>query len=111
MTEIPYNSKDDDCNESTPDDDLDGDGFIKTADCNDLDLSINPDQCDIRKDGIDQDCDGFDRTKGKPCASDGGGSPVKDEGKGKTCSDGIDNDVDGYTDCDDSGCDRNKSCR
>ena len=29
MTEIPYNSKDDDCNESTPDDDLDGDGLLK----------------------------------------------------------------------------------
>ena len=37
--------------------------------------------------------------------------PVATEGKGKTCSDGIDNDRDNDTDCDDSDCARNKSCR
>ena len=33
------------------------------------------------------------------------------EGPEKTCSDDIDNDGDGVTDCDDSDCSRNKSCR
>ena len=114
--------------------DIDGDGFFADAgcggqlDCNDLDAGINPAACDIKRDGIDQDCDGSDRTKGKGCPTSGGdptptptpsptptptpppdlGSP---EGKGKTCSDGIDNDLDGLIDCFDPECAKNKSCK
>ena len=47
--------------------DADGDGFPYDADCNDLDPSINPNACDIKKDGIDQNCDHQDRTTAKPC--------------------------------------------
>jgi hypothetical protein len=101
--------------------DNDSDGFFAEADCgteldcNDNDPGINPAACDIKGDGIDQDCDGTDRTKGKPCpgSSDGGdpGDTGGVEGKGKTCSDGLDNDGDGSIDCGDPDCFRNKSCR
>ncbi|MDW7773935.1 MAG: S8 family serine peptidase [Desulfobulbaceae bacterium] len=102
--------------------DSDGDGYFAGGDscgpkdCNDDDRSINPGACDIKGDGIDQDCDGTDRSKGKPCPVaadpvDPGDDPTGVEGKGKTCEDGIDNDGDGLTDCDDPDCSRNKSCR
>lgn len=103
--------------------DGDADGFFAEGgscgpvDCNDDDFTINPDACDIKDDGIDQDCDGADRVKGKPCpaVADPGGNPGGDtggvEGKGKTCSDGIDNDGDLLVDCLDPDCSSNKSCR
>jgi hypothetical protein len=92
--------------------DADNDGFIGDNDCNDFDPTINPAACDIRNDGVDQDCDGADRTKGKPCISDGGGGdPVNVEGPGQTCFDGLDNDNDGFTDCDDSDCAKRKQCQ
>ena len=53
--------------------DDDGDGFFAETgcgtalDCNDFDPGINPAACDIKSDGVDQDCDGVDRTRGKPC--------------------------------------------
>lgn len=40
-----------------------------------------------------------------------GGDTGGSEGKGKTCTDGIDNDGDGQVDCGDSDCSRNKVCR
>jgi len=60
--------------------DYDGDGFYLNAscgapaDCNDYNPGINPAACDIKGDGIDQDCDGVDRLKGKSCPDSGGGT-------------------------------------
>lgn len=53
--------------------DADADGFFAEAncgtlqDCDDNNAGINPAACDIKRDGIDQDCDGVDRLKGKSC--------------------------------------------
>jgi bacillopeptidase F len=74
--------------------DSDGDGFFAEADCgsaldcDDSDAGINPAACDIKNDGIDQDCDGADRTKGKGCPpssgdpGDGGGGGGGGKGSG-----------------------------
>ena len=41
--------------------DADGDGFsAEEGDCDDSDATINPENPDLARDGIDQDCDGFD---------------------------------------------------
>ena len=85
--------------------DRDGDDFAEDVDCDDNDPAINPGAEDICNDGIDQDCSGEDRTKGKGCKTRG-----PREGKGKTCSDRIDNDDDKLVDCDDPGCSGNRSC-
>ena len=50
------------------------------------------------------------------CGGDDGGSggdggAGSNEGKGKTCSDNIDNDNDGTTDCGDPDCQGNRACR
>jgi Ca2+-binding RTX toxin-like protein len=42
--------------------DADGDGFIAGFDCRDDNPAINPGAKDIPRDGIDQNCDGFDAT-------------------------------------------------
>ncbi|MDH3327609.1 MAG: S8 family serine peptidase [Desulfobulbaceae bacterium] len=103
--------------------DADLDGFYAEADCgtamdcDDNADGTNPAACDIKGDGIDQDCDGSDRVKGKPCravadsGSDPGGDPVGVEGKGKSCGDRIDNDGDLLFDCEDPDCSKNKSCK
>ena len=105
--------------------DGDGDGYFAepdcgtALDCDDASSSVNPGACDIKGDGIDQDCNGADRLKGKSCPSSGGdtggggsdgGSTSGAEGKGKTCSDGQDNDGDGLVDCLDPDCARAKGC-
>ncbi len=56
VTEEPYDGIDNDCDEQTPDDDVDGDGFILETDCNDEDASIYPGAEEVC-DEVDQDCD------------------------------------------------------
>ena len=120
LAEDCFDTKDNDCNglidSQDPEcgvidcTDIDGDGFSVDGefcgpiDCDDSDPETYPGAIDICNDSIDQDCSGKDRTKGKGCKT-------PREGKGKTCSDGLDNDNDGLTDCSDDGCYRNRACR
>ena len=53
--EGPYNGLDDDCNAATPDDDLDGDGYVLAEDCADMDATISPAAAEIC-DAIDNNC-------------------------------------------------------
>jgi hypothetical protein len=61
------------CGGGTTCTDADKDGYYAeggtcgTKDCNDAVSAINPAACDILNNGVDENCDGKDRTKGKPC--------------------------------------------
>jgi uncharacterized delta-60 repeat protein len=57
VEETPYNGLDDDCDPSTPDDDLDGDGFLFVDDCDDENPEINPDAIEIPGNDVDENCD------------------------------------------------------
>jgi len=60
MDEIPYDGVDNDCDETTLDDDLDRDGFsLEAGDCDDTNGSIHPEAEDSVCDNIDQNCDGI----------------------------------------------------
>ena len=82
--ELAYNGIDDDCDASTPDDDLDGDGYGFADDCDDSDSTTSPGEAEACDDGLDNNCDG---------QVDEGCTPATE-----VCGDGIDNDGDGEID-------------
>ncbi len=54
--ELPYDGVDNDCNPSTPDDDLDADGYPSAEDCDDNNPEISPANNELDYDGLDNDC-------------------------------------------------------
>lgn len=58
--EAPYDGLDNDCDPTTPDDDLDGDGHPVAVDCDDSDPTRHPDADELWFDDHDADCDGAD---------------------------------------------------
>jgi len=105
--EVPYDGVDNDCDESTPDDDLDGDGTLGADDCDDENADMSPDFSEEPYDGLDNDCD--DSTPDDDLDGDGAGiaddcdddddeiGPHVDE----VPYDGVDNDCDEDTPDDD----------
>jgi hypothetical protein len=56
--ETPYDGLDNDCDPLTPDDDLDGDGFVAAQDCEDNDAQQFPGGLEILGNTLDDDCSG-----------------------------------------------------
>ena len=55
--EIAYDGVDNDCDEDTPDDDLDEDGSLAADDCDDEDATVGPNAPEICSNSVDDDCD------------------------------------------------------
>ena len=101
-TETPYNGVDDDCDESTPDDDLDEDGYPWAEDCDDEDAAVHPEATEVCN-GIDDDCDGeVDDAVGDLWYSDVDGDGFGDPDAEEQDCDGIEGTVADATDCDDT---------
>ncbi len=81
-----YTGLDEDCDPATPDDDLDGDGYVRELDCDDLDPARHPGAPDLVVDGVDDDCNGVDAcatlpaTLGPNALGDTCGAPSTFEG-------------------------------
>ena len=106
-TEIPYDGIDNDCDPTTLDDDLDGDGVMLADDCNDGDAAVHPGAVEIWYDGIDEACDGGDdddQDGDGDAATAAGGTdcddtdPAVHSGAVEDCDTRGDDDCDGSTD-------------
>jgi len=110
--EVPFDGLDNDCDPSTLDDDLDGDGFEVAVDCDDDDPLIGGTPAE---DGVDNDCDGV--VEEEDCDDE---NATVNPNAAELPFDGVDNDCnpattdddldgDGYLtaeDCDDSNASR-----
>jgi hypothetical protein len=93
--------------------DADGDGVaLCDGDCDDANPGVHPGATEVCNDGIDQDCNGQDKTKGCKGGGKGGkgGSGGGDTG-GEHCKNGTDDDGDGLVDCADPDCASKRFCR
>jgi len=99
--ETPYNGIDDDCDESTLDDDLDQDGYLAAEDCDDEDEDVNPGAVEVCN-GEDDDCDGaIDDSVGGTWYSDADGDGFGDPATASQSCDVGDGQVADSSDCDD----------
>ena len=102
LDETPYNGIDDDCDESTLDDDLDQDGFVAAEDCDDEDPDRNPDAIEVCN-GEDEDCDGeIDDAVGGLWYADADGDGFGDPAQESQSCEAGDGTVADATDCDDT---------
>lgn len=104
IAEVMGDGLDNDCDPSTPDDDLDGDGFGRRAgDCDDRDPTRFPGAEEVPHDGVDQDCSGSDLEDldGDGFAGGADGDDCDDTRIDvspagiERCDDGVDQDCDG----------------
>ena len=80
--EVPYDGVDNDCDEGTEDDDLDGDGFPLAEDCDDTNPDVKPDADEVSGNGLDDDCSGSADPACPDCELDNS----YEGGAGYTCS-------------------------
>jgi len=98
--EVPYDGVDNDCDELTPDDDLDGDGFGYEEDCLDDDPDVHPDAEELCN-GVDDDCDGMLDEVAELWFEDGDGDGFGDPEEGIPACEQPEGTVADDTDCDD----------
>ncbi|HHO52773.1 MAG TPA: hypothetical protein ENK18_18330 [Deltaproteobacteria bacterium] len=68
--EVPYDGLDNDCDETTPDDDTDGDGWLLADDCDDSDAASYPGAPETCGDGVINDCDASSPPPRSSCFAD-----------------------------------------